>query len=163
MPNLISEVRTANAAVLFVPVWLPWRFIGWLYADSFGSFFLPLLYILNGQSNIQTRYIKLKLVRPNIINVANTLSDSWMWLNLWVNQAVTGDFSANSAWVTETRRDEQSALASVCSNCVTQQGHKCSPTVPWQWSGPLEHRESSPCRHQHWKWCSHINNNHDNN
>lgn len=36
-----------------------------------------------------------------------------MWLNPRVNRAVTGDFSAFSAWVTEARREELSALASV--------------------------------------------------
>lgn len=56
--------------------------------------------------------IKLKFkLRSNITNVANTLSDIWMWLNPRVNLAVTGDFSAISAWVTETRSEEQSALA----------------------------------------------------
>lgn len=89
------------------------RFIWWIYSPLLLS-----LYIVNDQNQLfkhklKQLQMKLRLIQPNIINIANTLNDSWMWLNLRVNRAVTGDSSVISAWVTETHRQEQSALASV--------------------------------------------------
>lgn len=84
---------------------------------SLVSLSLALTFIANGQINIHTHRSNLP-IQPNIMNVANTESDSWMWLNPRLNRPVTGDFSAVSAWVTERRREELSALASAPLSAV---------------------------------------------